>query len=134
MKKGTLWVYHRPGWSATIHLVQELPTNSKRPARITDDRARCPLAGGRELDRRDAVYCRRSGTGDVRRSSLSSVRFRDGAQPRERALITRRLTMDDALIDQLDHGPLHRFADYATLTGVIPGSGAGVYTIWDDEA
>ena len=41
-------------------------------------------------------------------------------------------TLDDALIDQLEHGPLHRFADYATLTDVIPGSGAGVYTIWDD--
>ena len=39
----------------------------------------------------------------------------------------------DALIDQLEHGPLHRFADYATLAGVIPSSGAGVYTIWDDE-
>ena len=32
-----------------------------------------------------------------------------------------------------ERGPLHRFADYATLTAVIPGSGAGVYTIWDDE-
>jgi hypothetical protein len=39
---------------------------------------------------------------------------------------------DDVLIGQLEHGPLHRFADYATLTDVIPGSGAGVYTIWDD--
>jgi hypothetical protein len=36
------------------------------------------------------------------------------------------------LIGQLEHGPLHRFVDYATLTKVIPGSGAGVYTIWDD--
>jgi hypothetical protein len=40
--------------------------------------------------------------------------------------------VDDALIDQLQDGPLHRFADYATLSEVIPGSGAGVYTIWDD--
>jgi hypothetical protein len=40
--------------------------------------------------------------------------------------------VDDALVDQLQDGPLHRFADYATLTDVIPGSGAGVYTIWDD--
>jgi hypothetical protein len=40
--------------------------------------------------------------------------------------------VDDVLIGQLEHGPLHRFADYATLTDVIPGSGAGVYTIWDD--
>jgi hypothetical protein len=39
----------------------------------------------------------------------------------------------DALIDQLEHGPLHRFADYVTLAGVIPSGGAGVYTIWDDE-
>jgi hypothetical protein len=41
-------------------------------------------------------------------------------------------TVDDVLIGQLENGPLHRFADYATLTNVIPGSGAGVYTIWDD--
>src|SRR4029077_11533254 len=40
--------------------------------------------------------------------------------------------LDDALINQLVDGPLHRFADYATLTAIIPGSGAGVYTIWDD--
>ena len=43
------------------------------------------------------------------------------------------LVVDDALIDQLEHGPLHRFPEYATLGTVIPGSGAGVYTIWDDE-
>jgi hypothetical protein len=40
--------------------------------------------------------------------------------------------VDEALVDQLEVGPLHRFAEYATLTDVIPGSGAGVYTIWDD--
>jgi hypothetical protein len=40
--------------------------------------------------------------------------------------------MDDVPIDQLEHGPLHRFSEYATLGGVIPSSGAGVYTIWDD--
>jgi hypothetical protein len=39
----------------------------------------------------------------------------------------------DSLIERLEHGPLHRFADYSTLTDVIPGSGAGVYTIWDNE-
>jgi len=39
---------------------------------------------------------------------------------------------EQALIDALERGPLHRFADYATLTDMIPGSGAGVYTIWDD--
>lgn len=47
-------------------------------------------------------------------------------------VIRPRLVVDDALIDQLEHGPLHRFAEYATLGTVIPGSGAGVYTIWDD--
>src|SRR3954467_10070957 len=40
---------------------------------------------------------------------------------------------EQALIDALERGPLHRFADYATLAEVIPGSGAGVYTIWDDS-
>jgi hypothetical protein len=33
----------------------------------------------------------------------------------------------------LESGPAHRFADFATLREVIPGSGAGVYTIWDDH-
>jgi hypothetical protein len=41
--------------------------------------------------------------------------------------------VSDALIGRLEDGPLHRFADYAKLVDVIPGSGAGVYTIWDDE-
>jgi hypothetical protein len=41
--------------------------------------------------------------------------------------------IDDTLIDALEHGPLHLFAEYATLTDVIPGRGAGVYTIWDEE-
>src|SRR3954452_10668086 len=41
--------------------------------------------------------------------------------------------VDDALIEQLEQGPLHRFVDYATLVDVIPGSGAGVYTIWDED-
>jgi hypothetical protein len=40
--------------------------------------------------------------------------------------------VDDVLIGHLETGSMHRFADYATLTDVIPGSGAGVYTIWDD--
>ena len=43
------------------------------------------------------------------------------------------VAVDHALIDQLERGPLHRFADYATLASVIPRSGAGVYTIWDDS-
>jgi hypothetical protein len=41
--------------------------------------------------------------------------------------------LDDALIVQLETGAFHRFADYLTLANVIPGSGAGIYTIWDDE-
>jgi hypothetical protein len=41
-------------------------------------------------------------------------------------------SVDDAMVDKLQHGPLHRFAECATLTEVIPSSGAGVYTIWDD--
>lgn len=40
---------------------------------------------------------------------------------------------EDELLHELEHGLLHRFADYATLTKVIPSSGAGVYTIWDDD-
>lgn len=44
----------------------------------------------------------------------------------------RTLAVDDALVDQLEHGPLHRFAEYASLGGVIPSSGAGVDTIWDE--
>jgi hypothetical protein len=39
---------------------------------------------------------------------------------------------DEELIEELEKGPLHRFAEYATLTDVIPASGAGVYTVWDD--
>jgi hypothetical protein len=31
----------------------------------------------------------------------------------------------EAFIHELEEGPLHRFAQYATLTGVVPGSGAG---------
>ena len=41
--------------------------------------------------------------------------------------------MHEDLLDQLERGHLFRFADFSDLTGVIPGSGAGVYTIWDDE-
>jgi hypothetical protein len=44
----------------------------------------------------------------------------------------RRALADDAVVDQLEHGPLHRFAEYASLADVIPSGGAGVYTIWDD--
>ena len=35
------------------------------------------------------------------------------------------LAVDEALVDQLEQGRLHRFAEYATLIDVIPGSGAG---------
>src|SRR5215203_6780390 len=41
--------------------------------------------------------------------------------------------MHDVLLAQLEHGPPHSFADFATLAALIPGSGAGVYTIWDDD-
>ena len=41
--------------------------------------------------------------------------------------------VDDTLVRQLEDGPLHRFADYATLAGVIPGTGAVVYTIRDED-
>jgi hypothetical protein len=34
----------------------------------------------------------------------------------------RMLAVDDALVDQLEHGPLHRFAEYASLGGVIPAA------------
>ncbi len=40
---------------------------------------------------------------------------------------------DPDLLDQLRSGPLHRFADFDTVRFDIPGAGAGVYTIWDDE-
>ncbi len=38
----------------------------------------------------------------------------------------------DGELRQLANGPLHRFSGFATLGGVIPRTGAGVYTIWDD--
>jgi hypothetical protein len=34
---------------------------------------------------------------------------------------------------ELETGELHRFADYATLGGLVPSAGAGVYTIWDED-
>src|SRR3954465_7011328 len=37
----------------------------------------------------------------------------------------------DALRD-LEHGEAYRFADYRTLVDVVPRSGAGLSTIWDD--
>jgi hypothetical protein len=40
--------------------------------------------------------------------------------------------MSDGRLQPLQFGTPYRFADYATLTDLIPGSGAGVYTIWDD--
>jgi hypothetical protein len=51
------------------------------------------------------------------------------AHDRDRALSA---TPDEELIGGLESGPLYRFADYASLAPVIPGGGAGVYTIWDD--
>jgi hypothetical protein len=41
--------------------------------------------------------------------------------------------MSDSSLKPLESGAAYRFADYATLTDVIPGSGAGVYTIWDGD-
>jgi hypothetical protein len=34
-------------------------------------------------------------------------------------------------LSELASGPLHRFADHASLRDLIPTAGAGVYTIWD---
>lgn len=39
---------------------------------------------------------------------------------------------DDSL-QELEHGQAYRFAEHSTLGAVIPSSGAGVYTIWDDD-
>jgi hypothetical protein len=36
-------------------------------------------------------------------------------------------------LQQLEAGPSYRFADFASLGSLIPGSGAGVYTIWDPD-
>jgi hypothetical protein len=41
--------------------------------------------------------------------------------------------MSDDRLERLGSGEAYRFADYATLTGVIAGSGVGVYTIWDED-
>jgi hypothetical protein len=42
-------------------------------------------------------------------------------------------TLDtEALLERLENGPLHRFADFETLAD-LPREGAAVYTIWDDE-
>ena len=40
--------------------------------------------------------------------------------------------MINDLLKELESGPSYRFAEYPTLTHVIPGSGAGVYSIWDE--
>lgn len=39
--------------------------------------------------------------------------------------------MDEEL-ENLAHGRLHRFSEFAVLGEIVPKSGAGVYTIWDD--
>jgi hypothetical protein len=41
--------------------------------------------------------------------------------------------MADDPLRELEYGQAHRFADYSTLAAVIPSSGAGIYTIWDDD-
>jgi hypothetical protein len=38
----------------------------------------------------------------------------------------------DEELRELVNGPLHRFAWFATLSDIIPRTGAGVYTIWND--
>jgi hypothetical protein len=38
---------------------------------------------------------------------------------------------DDAIIDQLAHGPLHRFADWPNAE--VPKVAIGIYTVWRDE-
>src|SRR3954471_12229844 len=40
----------------------------------------------------------------------------------------------DALLVELASGQLHRFAEFAALGAVVPSSGAGVYTIWDEQS
>jgi hypothetical protein len=40
---------------------------------------------------------------------------------------------DRELLAELEGGRLHRFAGFATLVDQVPASGAGVYTIWDEE-
>ena len=43
-----------------------------------------------------------------------------------------RTRMADERLQRLESGRAYRFAHHSTLTDVIPGSSAGVYTIWDD--
>jgi hypothetical protein len=40
--------------------------------------------------------------------------------------------MVNDLLRQLEWGPAYRFGECSTLADVIPGSGAGVYSIWDE--
>jgi hypothetical protein len=42
-------------------------------------------------------------------------------------------TPEPGQLAELETGRAYRFAEHAALSEVIPGSGAGVYTIWDDE-
>jgi hypothetical protein len=39
---------------------------------------------------------------------------------------------DEDLLDALRNGPLHRFAEFHEIAH-LPRTGAGVYTIWDDD-
>src|SRR5215210_116990 len=41
--------------------------------------------------------------------------------------------MHEDFLEQVEHGPAFRFGDFAALAAVIPGGGAGVYTIWDEN-
>jgi hypothetical protein len=42
-------------------------------------------------------------------------------------------TPEPAHLAELEVGPAYRFAEHAGRGEVIPASGAGVYTIWDDD-
>jgi hypothetical protein len=48
----------------------------------------------------------------------------------EKALLES-LIVDDQL-QELQTGSLRRFGDFASAAGLLPRSGAGIYTIWDD--
>src|SRR5262249_3570062 len=38
----------------------------------------------------------------------------------------------DRQLHELRRGPAHRFAEFATAGALVPRSGAGIYTVWDD--
>ncbi len=40
----------------------------------------------------------------------------------------------EAHLEELTHGPAHRFSEFRNLSDIVPRAGAGIYTIWDDAA